>query len=269
MDNFELKDKYTVYDLEKIIALLRAPGGCPWDREQTHESIRRNFLEEAYEAVEAIDEKNPEHLQEELGDVLMQVVFHAGIEQDAGRFNLDDVADMTCKKLIRRHPHIFSDVKADTSEKVLENWDAIKMRERSQQSVTSTMGTVARSLPSMWRADKIIGKAVKAGFKWRTSDEALSKLSEEAGELQAAAASDGNIEEELGDTLFAAVHIAQIYGIDPEEALGKATDKFISRFEYVENAASLRGLKINELEYEDMLRLYSRSKAAEKGEKNE
>jgi len=260
MEKFTLKDNYTVYDLVKIIELLRAPDGCPWDCEQTHESIRRNFLEEAYEACEAIDEKDTAHLKEELGDVLMQVVFHADIEREAGNFNIDDVADGTCKKLIYRHPHIFSDTKVENSTEVLDNWEKLKMKERSQKSVRSTMDSVAKSLPAMWRADKVISKAENAGFKWPNISDALNKLSEETKELEEAVLNKENIKEELGDVLFSAVHIASMLGIDPEDALSCTTDKFISRFGYVEKSAAEEGKLISELETDKMLDYYKKSK---------
>ena len=162
MLHFENKSRYDLYDLEKLIALLRHPGGCPWDAEQTHESLRRNMLEEAYEAVEAIDEGDPDHLREELGDVLTQVVFHAGIEQDEGRFCLDDVADAVCRKLIFRHPHVFGSEDIRTSDGVLAMWDEIKKVEKKQDSVTDTLRSVAKSLPALWRAEKLQKKAAKA-----------------------------------------------------------------------------------------------------------
>ena len=152
MVDFQYKDSYGVKDLEEIVRLLRAPGGCPWDAEQTHQSIRRNFLEEAYEAVEAIDEGSPEHLKEELGDVLLQVVFHALMEQEAGRFDLDAVADGICKKLIFRHPHVFGEVSVSGTGEVLSNWEELKRKEKGQATNTDALEAVARSLPALWRA---------------------------------------------------------------------------------------------------------------------
>ena len=154
MVDFQYKDSYNVKDLEEIVRILRAPGGCPWDAEQTHQSIRRNFLEEAYEAVEAIDEENPDHLKEELGDVLLQVLFHARMEQEAGRFNLDDVADGVCKKLIYRHPHVFGDVSVTGTGEVLTNWEELKRKEKGQATNTDALDAVARSLPALWRAER-------------------------------------------------------------------------------------------------------------------
>ena len=188
MVDFQYKDSYGVKDLEEIVRILRAPGGCPWDAEQTHQSIRRNFLEEAYEAVEAIDEGSPEHLEEELGDVLLQVVMHARMEQEAGRFDLDGVADGICKKLIYRHPHVFGDVAVSGTGEVLSNWEALKRKEKGQATNTDALEAVARALPALWRAEKVQKKARKAGFDWPDVSGALDKLSEELEELKTAAA---------------------------------------------------------------------------------
>lgn len=296
MVDFGIKPNYNIYDLKKIISLLRSPGGCPWDFEQTHESIRRNLLEEAYEAAEAIDDKDPGHLREELGDVLMQVVFHADIEEQSGRFTLDDVADEACKKLIRRHPHVFGDASVSNSGDVLVNWDNIKRAEKNLTKTSDSMSTVARSLPALWRAEKIQSKAAKAGFAAnrqenepanrtlnrpedepanrtlnRTEDEpadrtlnrtenepanrtAMTDPSSWEGSAEALrrglhrlndAITTGNekdIEAELGDLLFSAVDAARLLDIDPEHALGLASDRFISRFSRVEEAAADRGI---------------------------
>ena len=166
MIDFEQKASYGLEDLAEIVRILREPGGCPWDREQDHHSIRRNLLEEAYEAAEAIDEESPEHLKEELGDVLLQVVFHARMEQEAGRFGLQDVADGVCKKLIYRHPHVFGDVAVSGSDEVLVNWEELKRKEKHQESAADSVDAVARSLPGLWRAEKVQKKAAKAGFDW-------------------------------------------------------------------------------------------------------
>lgn len=260
MVNFENKPKYGVYDLKKLVAVLRAPGGCPWDAEQTHESIRRNMLEEAYEVAEAIDEGSSEHLCEELGDVLTQVVFHSGIEEDAGRFDLDDVADMVCRKLILRHPHVFSDVTVSGSDEVLKNWDDIKRVEKSQNTVTDSMEAVAKSLPALWRAEKIQKKAAKAGFDWPDVWGAVDKLAEELTELSDAISSEKGIKEELGDVLFSVVNVARFLGVDPEEALAESCDKFTSRFSYVELEASKRGKILSEMTLEEMDSIYREGK---------
>ena len=240
MVDFQYKDSYGVKDLEEIVRILRAPGGCPWDAEQTHQSIRRNFLEEAYEAVEAIDEGSPEHLEEELGDVLLQVVMHARMEQEAGRFDLDGVADGICKKLIYRHPHVFGDVAVSGTGEVLSNWEALKRKEKGQATNTDALEAVARSLPALWRAEKVQKKAKKAGFDWSEVSGALDKLAEELEELRQAAAQGTNVAEELGDLLFSAVNVSRFLGVDCEDALNQATDKFIDRFRKVEEQAGER-----------------------------
>lgn len=262
MVDFESKSAYDVSDMRRLIAVLRGPGGCPWDAEQTHESIRRNFLEEAYEAVEAIDEKNPVHLCEELGDVLMQVMFHAGIEEDAGRFDLDGVADMAVKKLILRHPHVFGDVTVSGSEEVLKNWDEIKREEKKQRTVTDSMDSVAKSLPALWRAEKIQKKASKVGFDWPDLSGAMDKLAEELTELSDATLGDGDIGEELGDLLFSAVNVARFCGVDPEEALHAACDKFTARFSHVEKAAAAAGRRLEDMSLSEMDELYNAAKDA-------
>lgn len=260
MVDFTAKEHYGFDDLVEIIHILRAPGGCPWDGEQTHQSIRRNFLEETYEVCEAIDEDDPVHMCEELGDVLTQVVFHADIESDAGRFDLDDVCDGVCKKLILRHPHIFSTVKADTTEQVLTNWDEIKRKEKHQETHTDTLRAVAVSLPALWRADKLQTKAAKAGFAWKDAAGALDKLSEEVDELKAAADGSGDVTEELGDVLFAAVCTGRYFSADPEMALTATCEKFIRRFAYIEQAAAKMGLKLEELSPEEQGKLWIESK---------
>ena len=251
MVDFQYKDAYGVKDLEEIVRLLRAPGGCPWDAEQTHASIRRNFLEEAYEAVEAIDEGSSEHLQEELGDVLLQVALHA---------RMDGVADGICKKLIYRHPHVFGDVSVSGTGEVLSNWEALKRVEKGQETNTDALEAVARSLPALWRAEKVQKKAKKAGFDWPDISGALDKLSEELEELKAAAAQGTNVEEELGDLLFSAVNVSRFVKADPEQALNAATDKFISRFRKVEALAVREGRSMEGMTPDELDKLWERAK---------
>ncbi|WP_297197150.1 nucleoside triphosphate pyrophosphohydrolase [uncultured Flavonifractor sp.] len=260
MVDFQYKDSYNVQDLEEIVRILRAPGGCPWDAEQTHASIRRNFLEEAYEAVEAIDEQNPEHLKEELGDVLLQVLFHARMEQEAGRFGLDDVADGICKKLIYRHPHVFGDVAVSGTGEVLTNWEELKRKEKGQATNTDALEAVARSLPALWRAEKVQKKAKKAGFDWPDISGALDKLSEELSELKQAVAQGTNVEEELGDLLFSAVNVSRFLKADPEDALNGATDKFIGRFRKVEAQAAAQGRSMEGMTLEELDKLWECAK---------
>ena len=247
MVDFQYKSNYDVNDFRRVMEILRGENGCPWDREQTHESIRRNVLEEAYEVVEAIDEKSPEHLKEELGDLLMQVMFHARMEEETGGFNLDDVADGAVKKLILRHPHIFGSVQVADSAEVLKNWDDIKRREKGQATTAKSMIDVAETLPALWRAEKIQKKAAKVGFDWPDVSGALDKLDEEIAEVRAAAAGDGDVTEELGDLLFSAVNAARFLHVDPEMALHAASDKFAARFRLVEQEVLRRGQQMDEL----------------------
>lgn len=260
MVDFQCGKSYTVKDLQKLIALLRAPDGCPWDREQTHESIRRNFLEEAYETCEAIDTRDPELLKEELGDVLTQVLFHAQIEEEAGRFTIDDVADFTCKKLIFRHPHIFGDTKAADADQVLASWDELKRQEKHHTTVAQSMTAVANSLPATWRAEKVQNKAKKVGFDFPHVQDALDKLSEETSELNAALTTGVGIAEEAGDILFAAVNVLRLLGVDPEDALHASTDKFIRRFAYLEQAATEQGQALEDLTLSELEHLYQEGK---------
>ena len=262
MVDFEYKQHYTVKDLEEIVRILRAPGGCPWDAEQTHESIRRNFLEEAYEAVEAIDQGSAEHLREELGDVLLQIVLHARMEEEQGRFDLDGVADGICQKLIYRHPHVFGDVKVSGTGEVLSNWEDLKRKEKGQKTNTDALSAVARSLPALWRAEKVQKKAKKAGFDWPDVSGALDKLSEEIEELKTAVAEGSNIEEELGDLLFSAVNVSRFVKVDTEQALTKATDKFIDRFRKVEAQAKAEGRPMEEMSLAELDALWERAKHA-------
>ncbi|MCD8375518.1 MAG: nucleoside triphosphate pyrophosphohydrolase [Oscillospiraceae bacterium] len=260
MINWIKKNHYDVADLVELVALLRSPEGCPWDREQTHESVRREFLEETCEVIEAIDQKDSDHLKEELGDVLLQVVFHTQMEREAGRFQLDDVADGICKKLIYRHPHVFGQVQASSAEQVLDNWDKLKRKEKNQQTHTDALQAVARSLPALWRAEKVQKKAARAGFDWPDAAGPMDKLSEELEELKQAAAQGTNVEEELGDLLFAAVNLSRHIGVDGEMALTAATDKFIRRFAAVENLAAEQGRAMERLSPEELDKLWERAK---------
>lgn len=260
--DFTFKQKYTVEDLVAIMRLLRSENGCPWDKVQTHESIRKNLIEETYEAVEAIDRKDSHLLCEELGDVLMQVVFHAQIEAEKQVFDFSDVADGVCKKLIERHPHVFGDVQVDSAEEVLVNWDAIKSASKQRNTVTDKMLAVPRQLPALMRAEKVQGRASKVGFDWDSVDGAFEKLAEESAELKAAAseADKPHIEEELGDLLFSAVNVARFLKVDPEEALTRATDKFQNRFSVVESLADERGIDIQSASLETLDRLWDEAK---------
>lgn len=225
MVDYQYKNFYTVQDLVEIVRILRGPGGCPWDQVQTHESIRRDLLEEAYEVVEAIDQRDPANLKEELGDVLLQVAFHTVLEDEKGGMTLDDVADGVCKKLIYRHPHVFGEITVFGTEEVLSNWEKLKQVEKEQTSVTDTLKAVARTLPALWRAEKVQKKAEKAG--WTNSDEQTRRLA--LSESVASTERTTDAEAAVGDVLFAAVSLARAMGVDPEQALSRATDEFIER----------------------------------------
>ena len=208
------KDKYNFEDLLDIMCTLRAPGGCPWDGEQTHQSIRRNFIEEVYEACEAIDLSDDRLLCEELGDVLLQVVFHAKIAQDRGAFDINDVCDTVSKKLIYRHPHIFGQMKLETSEQVLEMWEEVKKKEKQQKTVSESIDQIAKTLPALIYAEKVQKKAAKAGVEIKTDCKS----------------------DDIGDRLFEIVAEARKKGIDPEKALMDATNRFIAEFNQAEKA---------------------------------
>lgn len=255
--DFLCKESYDLRDFVALVSYLRSPRGCPWDQVQTHESIRRNFLEETYEACEAIDAGDLVHMREELGDVLMQVLFHTDIEREAGHFDIDDVADAACKKLVYRHPHVFRRDDPDTPD-----WDTMKQRERAQTTTAEAMDSVARSLPALWRCDKIQAKAAKTGFEWPDVHAALDKVDEETRELCAAVASGDTeaIGDELGDLLFAAVKVARFAGIDPEQAAHAACEKFIRRFSAMETAAANDGRALEQCTLAQMLTLWQQAK---------
>lgn len=237
MVDFQRAETYGITDLRKIMELLRAPGGCPWDMAQTHQSIRANMLEEAYEAAEAIDHMDMDNLKEELGDVLLQVVFHARMAEEAEQFTFDDVVDGICKKLVYRHPHVFGAGDAKDPEGALSAWDAQKRTEKGQKTTGDALDSVARALPALTRASKLQSKAHKVGFDWRDISSALDKLSEELEELKTAVRESSNVEEELGDLLFAAVKVGRFAQVDGEQALQRACEKFIRRFRRVEQLA--------------------------------
>lgn len=268
IENFQFKENYDINDLVDIVEILRSPDGCPWDREQDHKTIRRDFLEETYEVIEAINKDDKDLLLEELGDVLLQVIFHTQIEREKGTFELSDVADGICKKMIERHPHVFGDVNAETSEQVLDNWDVIKKRTKQQKSQTESMLSIPREFPALMRADKVQKKAAKVGFDWDSVDGAFDKVSEELAELKNAIETENteNIYEEFGDLLFSVVNVSRFIKVDSEEALTNATDKFIDRFSKVEEMAKERGLDMKETELSELDKLWDLAKQVSKKE---
>ncbi len=231
---FEELTRYDFHDLVYIMRRLRAPDGCPWDREQTHKSIKRDLIEECYELNDAIDEEDDAHIVEELGDVLMLVVFHAAIADEQGRFNESDVTDGIVKKMIYRHPHVFGESKASSAADVLRQWDELKRKEKHQKSATETLCAVPKGFPALMRSEKIQRKARKVGFDWDNAEQALPKITEELDELRTAMRENGNIAEEAGDLLFAVVNVTRLLGLDSEQILHDAADKFIGRFARME-----------------------------------
>lgn len=230
MIDFTEKSEYGFSDLVRLVTALRGPGGCPWDQAQTHQSIRRNFLEEAYEACEALDQNDPIHLREELGDVLLQVVFHALIEADAGRFDMDGVCDTVCKKLIDRHPHLFDRAPSRM------DWEDVKRAQRGNQTVAQAMAGVSRALPALWQADKLLSKAEKSGLYPQDAEAARGELLRQTEALLQGEPSQAQTH--LGRALFALVRMGRAAGADPEMALSQACREFTARFSQWEAAES-------------------------------
>lgn len=259
---FNRKEHYQIEDLKEIMKILRSENGCPWDKVQTHESIRKNFIEETYEVVEAIDKKDAALLREELGDVLLQVIFHSQMEEENDVFTFDDVVNDICQKLIVRHPHIFSDTEVSGVEDVLNNWADIKQQTKGQKTATETLLSVPRQLPALMRSEKVQGRAKKAGFDYPNVEMALSDLESETAELKAAIAAhdEENISEEIGDVLFSAVNVSRFYGTDPEELLTRSCDKFISRFAKVEALAEGQSIELKNASIETLLALWKEAK---------
>lgn len=262
VDNFVFKEKYNCGDLLEIVRILRAPGGCPWDAEQTHESIKKNLIEETYEVIEAINKQDKELLLEELGDLLLQIALHTEMEKETNTFNFDDVCDGISQKLIIRHPHVFGDVKAETTDEVLTNWDNIKRQTKQQKTTTESMLSVPRELPALMRSSKIQSKASKVGFDWDNINGALEKVDEETKEVRDAIknGTKEDISEELGDLLFAVVNVTRFADVDAEEALTSATDKFLNRFSLVEKKAQEKGIDMKNSSLEELDKLWDEAK---------
>jgi tetrapyrrole methylase family protein/MazG family protein len=246
--------------LMKIIQILRVE--CPWDRVQTHESLKGCLIEEAYEVVEAINKQDTANLREELGDVLLQVVFHASLAQEEDRFDLCDVINEECEKMIRRHPHVFLEENLKTIDKVLEKWENIKVEESGMPDQTSRLVKVPKALPALIRAKKVQKKAADVGFDWDNVEPAVDKVKEELAELQEAyLRKDGAaMMEELGDLIFSTVNVARFLDVDPEEALNFTTDKFIRRFAFIEQEAMACGRHLEDMSLAEMDELWDRAK---------
>ncbi|SUY48330.1 MazG family protein [Clostridium putrefaciens] len=256
------KENKGLSDLLEIMEKLRSEEGCPWDREQTHESLKRYLVEESYEVIEAIEEKNDEKIIEELGDVLLQVVFHAVIGKEEGYFNINDIINSISKKMIDRHPHVFGDTKVNNSKEVIINWEEIKGIEKGYDTVVDAMKHIAKSLPSLIRAEKVQSKAKKVGFDFDVVDGAMEKIIEEFYELKEVykGSNEAIIEEEMGDLIFSCVNVARILGIDSELALNKTINKFIKRFRFIEDTARDKKVKLERMSLKEMDKLWNLSK---------
>lgn len=273
------KELFSGEDLRNIMKRLLAPDGCPWDRAQTHETIRKNLIEEAYEAVDAIDSGKPERIMDELGDVLLQVVFHAAIAEKNGTFTFDHVSDAISRKLIFRHSHVFGNDSADSPEAVLSVWDKNKMLEKGHSSFSQTLRDVPEGIPALMRSEKLQKRAAKTGFDWPDAEGALGKINEELREISDALAGAGaapyekidsgkspelfsRVEDEVGDLLFAAVNYSRLLGIDPEVALNRANNKFIGRFSIMEEMAVAQGDSLSDMSLAEMDEVWERAKEA-------
>lgn len=248
-------------ELIEIMNILREK--CPWDRQQTHESLKRYLIEETYEVIEAIDENDDKKLKEELGDLLLQIVFHAKIAQERGVFDIYEVIYEICQKMRKRHTHVFGEDNFKTADEVLQNWDKIKNKEKEIKTVTESMKSIPKYLPALMRSYKVQEKAANVGFDWDNYKDALKKVYEELGEFEESLSKNdehGKLEEELGDILFAIVNVARFFNINPEEALSKTIQKFIARFSYIEEQAAKQGKKLNEMTLKDMDKFWEEAK---------
>ena len=249
--------KATARLLEVMNTLRRE---CPWDREQTFDSLRSNTIEETYELADAITDHNMEGIKEELGDLLLHVVFYSKLGEEEGAFDFGDVADALCDKLIYRHPHVYGDIHANTPDQVKENWEALKLRKKNRRS--GTLGGVPRSLPAMVKAYRMGEKAAGAGFDWEQKEDVWDKVREELGEVEAEmkSGSKTDLEGEFGDLLFALVNACRLYGVDPESALERTNKKFIQRFNYMEECAAAKGHTLHEMSLGAMEELWQEAK---------
>jgi tetrapyrrole methylase family protein / MazG family protein len=253
---------YDFVDLLNIMSTLRGENGCPWDKEQDHKSLKKSLIEESYEVIEAIEDNDDEELVEELGDLLFHIVFHSQIGREDGSFNINDVIDTICNKMIERHPHVFGNSDIRTSKQVIMEWDKIKKRQQGLKSYTDELKHVAKTLPSLMRSEKIQKKAAKVGFDFERVEDALDKVIEEYRELKSVYNSDkkAKILEEIGDLIFAVVNVARFLDIDPEIALNYTIEKFIKRFAYIENKAKSENIDMNDMELDEMNKLWEESK---------
>ncbi|MDP3447055.1 MAG: nucleoside triphosphate pyrophosphohydrolase [Eubacteriales bacterium] len=257
---YEARSRHGFDDVMRIVRRLRAPNGCPWDREQTHASLKNALLEESYELIDAIDEDDEAHICEELGDVLLQIAMHAVIAEEQSAFTARDACTELVEKLIYRHPHVFGSIRVSGSDEVLKNWDALKMSQRGQTSQTQVLKSVPKSFPALLRSRKVQKKAADVGFDWSCANDAFYKISEETEELRVAMEQGSNVEEEMGDLLFAVVNVARLLKLEPEFLLMQATDKFIDRFEQMEAFAQARGNELKNLSFKEQDKLWDEVK---------
>lgn len=251
--------------LVQVIAKLRGDNGCPWDRQQTHSTLKANLIEEAYEVIEVIDEDDSSKLQEELGDLLMQVVLHAQIAKDEENFDIDDVVKTITDKLIRRHPHVFGELQVDSAKQVLTNWEAIKRNESGYEDRESILDGIPPQLPSLYRAQKIQNKAARVGFDWDDISNVWPKVEEEIGELKESIKSGDKeeIEMELGDLLFSIVNLSRFLNIDAEDALRKSNRKFVGRFRRMEAELERRCDRFDDYNLEKLDEIWEKAKSKE------
>lgn len=242
-----MKKQYTIDDLKEIIVILRGENGCPWDKVQTHQSIKKDMIEECYEAIDALDQGDDKAFCNELGDVLLQVIFHSRMAEERGAFNFDDVLNEICVKLITRHTHVFGKDKAVTAEEALGNWEKNKKKEKNLDSYTAMLKDVPKYFPALMRSAKVQKKAAAAGFDWDEIDGVYDKINEEIEELKVATAENKGIDEEYGDLLFSVVNLGRHLSLTPETSLSGATEKFIDRFEKMEELAQSEGKNLDKL----------------------
>lgn len=257
MLDFELKNRYNIGDLLKIIRVLRSENGCPWDKVQTHESIRTDLIEEAYEVCEGIDCNSPEMLREELGDLLLQVAFHAEIETEQGNFNFDDVCNDICQKLVYRHPHVFGDVKADTESEVLKNWDALKKAGKHQETYSETLESVPKTFPALLRGEKVCKRAMRAGLPIDGAQDCIDEIKRGLDRLDTenADAENKQNQQTLGKIALSLCNLNRILHIDGEKALTYSTNKFITAFKAAEEEIISRGGSMDKLSDEELRRV--------------
>ena len=265
IENLASKKRFDFDDLRTVVQILRSPDGCPWDREQTHDSIRQNFIEEVYETVDALDRKDLADMREELGDVLFQVAFHACIEEENGTFDLADVCDEVCRKMIIRHPHVFGERVFDDDGKALRDWEAIKDKTHGDLTAEQTLRAIPKSLPALMRAQKLGKKSRKLGFDWEDVPEGMTKIKEELAEVEDALqnGTDRQIEEEFGDLLLATVNAARLAGVDAELALTRACEKYLHRFSLVEKQCLQTGKTVAQTKRDTLLSYWKNAKVDE------